>query len=67
MRFLVAIDGSEQSFDALRYALSLAEGVGADVTAAHAVSPEVHTESPKEPLSSIRDADRALILESVSD
>jgi nucleotide-binding universal stress UspA family protein len=42
MEFLVAVDGSEQSKRALRYACEMARAAGASVVLAHAVDPAVH-------------------------
>ena len=41
MEFLVAVDGSEQSKRALRYACEMARAAGASVVLAHAVDPSV--------------------------
>ncbi|MFB6167543.1 MAG: universal stress protein [Haloferacaceae archaeon] len=41
MRLLVAVDGSEQSDNALTHAVRLAEETDGSVTVAHAVDPEV--------------------------
>lgn len=41
MRLLVAVDGSEQSDNALAHAVDLAEAAGGSVTVTHAVDPSV--------------------------
>lgn len=59
MEFLVAVDGSEQSGRALRYACEMARAAGADVVIVHAVDPAVYqTEGVDE-----ADRDRALVME----
>jgi nucleotide-binding universal stress UspA family protein len=59
MEFLVAVDGSEQSKRALRYACEMARAAGASVVLAHAVDPSVYqTEGVDE-----TDRERALVME----
>ncbi|MEF8841416.1 MAG: universal stress protein [Haloarculaceae archaeon] len=59
MEFLVAVDGSEQSKRALRYACEMARAAGASVVLAHAVDPSVYqTEEVDE-----TDRDGALVME----
>ena len=59
MEFLIAVDGSEQSKRALRYACEMARAAGASVVLAHAVDPSVYqTEGADE-----ADRDGALVME----
>ena len=59
MEFLVAVDGSEQSKRALRYACEMARAADASVVLAHAVDPAVHqTDGATE-----ADRDDALVME----
>lgn len=67
MKLLVAADGSEESEDALAYAVDIADATDGSITLVHAVDPAVFDEGGTEPTSSFSDADRRLILESVED
>jgi nucleotide-binding universal stress UspA family protein len=49
MRFLVAIDGSVHSVNALTHALELAAASDGSVTAVHAVDPAVHETTGEDP------------------
>lgn len=61
MEFLVAVDGSEQSKRALRYACEMARAAGASVVLAHAADPGVQrTEGFDE---GAADRDDALVME----
>ena len=64
MKFLVAVDGSEASEEALAVATTVAEAMDASITVVHAVSPSVYDEGGGEPLSSA-EAGRRLIVESI--
>lgn len=66
MRYLVAVDGSEQSDAALRHALALATETD-DVAVAHAVDPDVYSRGGSEPLSDLDDASERLLIETVED
>lgn len=66
LRFLVATDGSEESDDALSRAIEFASTAGAHLTIVHAVTPRIHAEGT-EPIRSLSDAERRLILEDVED
>jgi nucleotide-binding universal stress UspA family protein len=66
MRFLVAVDGSPSSDDALAYALDLAGHVGADVTVVTAVEPGVVVEGGDREVS-YTEADDRIIQESYED
>jgi nucleotide-binding universal stress UspA family protein len=57
MKFIVAVDGSEQSDEALRYAASLAEPVGAEVEVVHAITPEIYSEEGKVLIEDMSDAE----------
>ncbi len=65
--YLVAIDGSPASKDALQYALEMARDTGAAVTAIHVVSPEQFFVGGDEPPESFAEADDELLLSSVED
>src|SRR6056297_291874 len=67
MKFLVAVDGSEEAENALDYASESAEAVGASITVVHAVDPTVYEEGGSEPISTLTDADQRLIIESIED
>ncbi|WP_139136229.1 MULTISPECIES: universal stress protein [unclassified Haladaptatus] len=65
--YLVALDGSPSSTDALNYAVDLAADTNASVTAIHVVVPtEVFTGGDVPP-TSFAEADRELLLTSVED
>jgi len=57
MRFIVAVDGSEESDDALRYAVSLAEPLGAEVVVVHAITPEIYSEEGRMLIEDMSDAE----------
>lgn len=65
--YLVAVDGSPASKDALRYALDIAEDTGAAVTAVNVVSPEQFFVGGIEPPESFAEADSELLQTSVED
>jgi len=67
MKFLVAVDGSEASDDALAYATDIADAMDGSITAVHAVNPAVFEDAGTEPLESFAEADRSLIMQSVED
>jgi nucleotide-binding universal stress UspA family protein len=67
MKFLVATDGSDQSNDALAFAVRLATAADAAVTVAHSVTPEIYTERTSGPVQGLPDAERKLVLESIED
>ncbi len=64
MHFLVATDGSPESDQALGHAIDVSDAAGADLTVLHVVTPRVYSEGV-EPIRSLSDADRRLILENV--
>lgn len=59
MEFLVAVDGSEQSKRAIRYACEMARAAGASVVLAHAVDPSVYQAEGADEA----DRDGALVME----
>lgn len=67
MDLLVAVDGSEESMEALAYATDIADAMNGSITAVYAVDPTVFDEGGVEPISSFSDADQRLILESIED
>lgn len=67
MKFIVAIDGSQQSQIALEEAVDIAAESDATVVAVHAVDPSVYDEGGTEPVSDIADAGDRLIVESEAD
>lgn len=44
MKFAVAVDGSDQSDNAVRYAVDIAECLGASLTLVHSSVPEIYSE-----------------------
>ena len=64
MKFLVAVDGSETSDEAIAVATTVADPMDASITVVHAVSPSVYDEGGGEPVSSA-EAGRRLIVESI--
>lgn len=67
MKFLVAIDGSGAADNALEYATDLADGLDAAVTVVHSVDPAVYQTGGSDPISTLSDADRRLLVESVEE
>ncbi|MFB6134491.1 MAG: universal stress protein [Halanaeroarchaeum sp.] len=67
MQFLVAVDGSPESHDALERAIEIAEPVGASLLIVHAVNPDVYDIGGMEPITSVEDADDRLLIESVEE
>ena len=65
--YLVAVDGSPTSKDALQYALDVAADTGADVTAVNVVSPEQFFVGGDDPPESFAQADSDLLRTSVED
>lgn len=66
MKFLVAVDGSQEAADALAYATEIADAMDGSITAVHAVDPDVYDTGGSEP-SSRSDTDRRLIVRSVEE
>ncbi|WP_265109910.1 universal stress protein [Halosolutus halophilus] len=67
MEYLVGVDGSEESMEALAYASDIADAMNGSITAVYAVDPTVFDEGGTEPISSLSDADQRLIVESMAD
>ena len=65
--YLVAVDGSPTSKDALQYALDVAADTRADVTAVNVVSPEQFFVGGDDPPESFAQADSDLLRTSVED
>ena len=69
MKFVVAVDGSEQSEQTLDYVLDLTDAMAepAAITVVHSVDPEVYTTGGVEPVTDLADAEQRLIIENVED
>jgi nucleotide-binding universal stress UspA family protein len=67
MRYVVAVDGSEDGDRALERAVELADAVGGSLTVVHAVDPDVYTDSSPGPVLSRSEAERGLVVEAVAD
>ncbi len=67
MKYLVAVDGSEPSVDALRYAVEQAAATGAEVTAVSVVVPEQFFTGGDDPPTSYAEAADELVAEDVAD
>lgn len=67
MKFLVAVDGSEEAENALAYAAEIADAVGGSITVVYAVDPAVYEQGGSDPISTLSDADQRLIIESIED
>ncbi|TYL36507.1 universal stress protein UspA [Natronococcus pandeyae] len=67
MKFLVAVDGSEEAERAIAYAADIADAMDRPITIVHAIDPNVYEEGGSDPISSLADADQRLVLESVED
>lgn len=66
MELLVAVDGSEESNNAIAYATTIANATGGSVTLVHAVEPDVYDAGGGEPISESDRRDR-LIVDSLDD
>ncbi|MFB6100970.1 MAG: universal stress protein [Haloplanus sp.] len=67
MKLLVAVDGSDESYDALAYAADIADATNGSVTAAYAVDPAIYDRGGRDPISTLSDAEQRLVIESVED
>lgn len=69
MRFIVAVDGSDQSERALDHALDLAASMrdSAGVTVVHSVDPDVYAGDGLAESASVAQTDQHLVVESVED
>lgn len=57
MKFIVAVDGSEQSDRALEHAVEIAKGTEADITVVHAVTPEIYSQNGEILIEDMSDAE----------
>jgi len=67
MKFLVAIDGSEESDRAIDHAAEMAEAADASLTIVNSVDPDVYDTGGSEPVAGLSGAERRLVVESVAD
>ena len=63
----MATDGSEETDNALAYATDFGDAMDGSITVVHAVDPAVYEERRSEPVSSLSDANRKLIIENMED
>ena len=63
----MATDGSEETDNALAYATDSGDAMDGSITVVHAVDPAVYEERRSEPISSLSDANRKLIIENMED
>lgn len=66
MKFLVAVDGSQEAEEALAFATDIADAMSGSVTAVHAVDPDIYDTGGGEP-ENRSDTERRLIIQSVED
>lgn len=67
MKFLVGIDGSDQSENVLSYAFDITNASRDSITVVHAVDPAVYSEGGQEPIADLAEAEQRLVIESVED
>lgn len=67
MKYLVAVDGSESSMDALRYAVEQAAATGAEIIAVSVVVPDQFFTGGDDPSMSYAEAADELVAEDVED
>ncbi|MFB6091969.1 MAG: universal stress protein [Haloquadratum sp.] len=65
MEYLVAVDGSEPSTEALDYAIDLAERAGASITVVYAVEPRVRVEGGGSEAPTIEERDKRMYTEDI--
>lgn len=58
MKFLVAVDGSEESEAALEYAVDMALAADADLDVVHAVTPRIYTEEDRKLIEDMSEAEQ---------
>ncbi len=58
MKFLVAVDGSDESEDALKFAVEMASAASADLDVVHAVTPRIYTEEGQKIIEDMSDAEK---------
>jgi len=57
MRFIVAVDNSDESDEAVEHAASLAEPLGAEVVLVHAITPEIYSDEGQVLIEDMSDAE----------
>jgi len=57
MRFIVAVDGSDESEEALRYGIRVADGLDASVDVVYVVKPEIYSEEGRVLIEDMSDAE----------
>jgi len=57
MRFIVAVDGSEESEGAIRHCVELAEPLGASVDIVHSITPEIYSDEGRVLIEDMSDAE----------
>lgn len=57
MKFIVAFDGSEESSDALNYAIDIALGIDAEVDVVYCIMPEIYSEEGEILIEDMSDAE----------
>jgi nucleotide-binding universal stress UspA family protein len=57
MRFIVAVDDSDESDEAVEHAASLAEPLGAEVVLVHAITPEIYSDEGQVLIEDMSDAE----------
>lgn len=67
MKFIVAVDGSDESKAALAHATDLADAVQSSITVVYAVDPDIYEDGGSEPIEGISDAEGRLIVQSVEE
>lgn len=67
MKFVVAVDGSDEGEAALAYATDVADAVDGRITVVYAVDPDIYEEGGSEPIEGIADAEDRLIVQSLED
>ena len=67
MNILVAVDGSEEADDAIAHAVAIADATGGSITVVNAVDPAIQDTGGSDPITTLSDADRRLVMESVED
>ena len=67
MKFIVSVDRSAESRNALEYALDLADGLDASLIVVHSVDPKVYEKGGTDPRSSVGDANERLLVEHVEE
>lgn len=45
MKFIVAVDGSKEGKEAIKYAINIAKPLNAEIEAVHSIVPEIYTEN----------------------